>query len=72
MRSKPYGVGRPASKPAVKGGAKPRRVAGRSKSAAPLEELCETGRDWPMALEAVGRPWGLMEDGECTRTWTSG
>jgi len=56
----------------VKGGAKPRRVAGRSKSAAPLEELCETGRDWPMALEAVGRPWGLMEDGECTRTWTSG
>jgi hypothetical protein len=57
---------------AVKGGAKPRRVAGQSKSAVPLEELCETGRIWPMALGAVGQPGGLMEERECTRTWTSG
>ena len=56
----------------VKGGAKLRRVAGRSKSAAPLEELCGSWRIASIALWAIGRPNWPTEDRECTRTWTSG
>ena len=53
------------------GGAKLRRVAGRSKSAAPLEDLCENDGSWA-AMVTARRPSTLTEDRECTRTWTSG
>jgi len=55
----------------VNGGAKVRRVAGRSKSAAPHRELRENG-DGRSAMEAGGAVVVLTEAQECIRTWTSG
>ena len=55
----------------VNGGAKVRRVAGRSKSAAPLEELWENG-GLRAARAAAPGPSSLPEDQECTPTWTDG
>jgi hypothetical protein len=55
----------------VNGGAKVRRVAGRSKSAAPHRDLRENGDGWS-AMEADGAVVVLTEAQECIRTWTSG
>lgn len=54
----------------VKGGAKVRRVAGRSKSAAPQRGLAENG-GCTAASVAAGAVIG-QEALECTATWTSG